>query len=329
VPPIYPSVHQQRVRTSELFDTFRSQLRRLHFPDRNLIEGTEDPYIEIWSRGNTNLIRSLRSILPFASHLQRANLDWFVDHTLDRISQASLEQLSYWQLANRIDDQSEPLEHILIELNEDHFWLQYVPENAQAIRGLLYEGEHVFFITRFFLSHDIIEVGFDEIRISTRSPGGGQRFPLDANPPRFVITDGRNYSFRWNTGIWTNSLANPDDAIINPTSARFPPLVPQSTAFAFRAITPPIVAPSNTPLPRIVITPGSELVEPSLPPSSPSTTIDWDESPEPWNPHLRHCWCNKEVCDCGYRPDTPPTPTDIQLWRPGQNVLPSVFSRQP
>jgi hypothetical protein len=97
-----------------------------------------------------------------------------VDNTLDHISQASLEQLSYWQLANRIDDQSEPLEHILVELNEDYFWLQYVPENAQAIRTLLYEGEHVFFITRFFLSHDIIEVGFDEIRISTRSPAGGQ-----------------------------------------------------------------------------------------------------------------------------------------------------------
>ena len=38
----------------------------------------------------------------------------------------------------------------------------------------------------------------------------------------------------------------------------------------------------------------------------------------------RSCLCQRrEVCTCGYRPDTPPTPPHIQLWEPRDLVLPS------
>jgi hypothetical protein len=29
------------------------------------------------------------------------------------------------------------------------------------------------------------------------------------------------------------------------------------------------------------------------------------------------------VCECGFRPRTPPTPEGIVLWAPGNNYLPS------
>jgi hypothetical protein len=48
---------------------------------------------------------------------------------------------------------------------------------------------------------------------------------------------------------------------------------------------------------------------------------DWGAEPQfHWN--TDRCRCKKEVCDCGYRPDTPPTPPNIVLWAPRSVTLP-------
>jgi hypothetical protein len=246
----------------------------------------------------------------------------------------------YWQLAGTTNSLNEPLEHLILTEEETQFWNRYVPQNLRTITELLYNDRHVYFLTRFYLTHDRIEVEFSEIRLSTRPvPGQSEQlFPRSEQPPRLVLTDGREYSYRWNTRIWTNSLRNPDQNIINPSGATYPPLAPQNIAYAYRNITPPI--PTILEPPRTLLEPEalasalSELPESvpsrdeSLPPSSPqeTSTSAWSERQEPWNPHLLRCWCTKEVCDCGYRPDTPPTPPDIHLWRPYNGTLPSAFA---
>jgi hypothetical protein len=34
------------------------------------------------------------------------------------------------------------------------------------------------------------------------------------------------------------------------------------------------------------------------------------------------CWCGINLCQCNYRPDTPPTPPYIELWKPSQELQP-------
>ncbi|KAH9177656.1 hypothetical protein EDB89DRAFT_1902273 [Lactarius sanguifluus] len=70
--------------------------------------------------------------------------------------------------------------------------------------------------------------------------------------------------------------------------------------------------------------PLSLLAHLSLPASSPETEETNNSSNSGWGeePNVGPCWCTQEVCICGYRPDTPPTPEGVVLWSPGVNYLP-------
>jgi len=335
VPPQPISLEERRLRSQVLFETFRSRLLEYHYHPQDLVQALEDPLFDIWSHGDNILVRALRNLLPFGRHLVRSDLDHFVDHTLELISRTAIEQLFYWQLAGTTNSLNEPLEHVVLTENETQFWNQYVPQNLPVIQGLLYENQHVYYLTRFYLTHDRIEIEFSEIRISTRPEPGRttQSFPLTSHPPRLVITDGREYSYRWDTQVWTNSLRNPDQRILNPITYHLPPLVPQNIAFAQRNITPPGAAIDPevlealqtvlNDLPQISL-PDEESLPSSSPPNTPAS--GWTIPTEPYNPHYDQCWCTKEVCTCGYRPDTPPTPPEIRLWRPYDDTLPSAFA---
>jgi hypothetical protein len=81
--------------------------------------------------------------------------------------------------------------------------------------------------------------------------------------------------------------------------------------------------------------PPSPETDSSLPPSSTAYTSTSEPYIPQWltrtwqRPHERNlrprtCNCEgRDVCTCGYRPDTPPTPPHIQLWEPRDLVLPS------
>jgi hypothetical protein len=53
--------------------------------------------------------------------------------------------------------------------------------------------------------------------------------------------------------------------------------------------------------------------------SSPLSTFFFSP-PSP--PALAVCQCGIDLCQCNYRPDTPPTPPYIELWKPSQDLLP-------
>ena len=304
MPPHLLLQEERQVRSQNLLDQVRSRLLRTYFPLEDLISGEEDQYLETWSEGNNILLRSLRTLLPFSQHLRRADLDHFVDHTLESIVEASLRQIAYLQLAGIVNSTNAPIEIIYLTENEDHFWLRYVPENSRQIRELIYEGEHVYYLHSLLISYQGLEIQFNEVCVTTQNNSGQPQFPIATNPPRFVYTEGRTYAYSWITSNWGKTEVNPDDRLINPGTFTNPPLVPQSVAFAFRNVTPPI---EDIPEPP-------ESTE-NLPPSSPQSTVSgWSDQPEPWNPHLLRCWCEREVCSCGFRPDTPPTPPGIELW---------------
>ena len=161
-------------------------------------------------------------------------------------------------------------------------------------------GDHVWYLERFRLDDTQIEVSFHKIRLLSNSEGGHH----------LVITEGKELTYKWSTPGWTTTLKNPDHNLINPQIYHFPPETPTDPevleVLQFRAA-------RNIPIP---LSP--------LPPSSPpsNSSLDGWGDPNPfWGPSS--CWCNKEVCDCGYRrPDTPPTPPSVVLWSPGQKYLP-------
>ena len=80
------SVEERRLRSQILFESFRRQLLRLHFPEQDLVQGLQDPNLDIWSHRDNILVKALRDLLPFGRHLVRSDLDNFVDHTLEQIS---------------------------------------------------------------------------------------------------------------------------------------------------------------------------------------------------------------------------------------------------
>ena len=285
MPPHLLSQKERQVRSQNLLDQVRSHLLRTYFPLEDLVSGEEDQYLETWSEGNNILLQSLRTLLPFSQHLRRADLDHFVDHTLESIVEASLRQIAYLQLAGIVNSTNAPIEIIYLTENEDHFWLRYVPENSHRIRELIYEGEHVYYLHSLLISYQGLEIQFNKICVSTQNSSGQPQFPIATNPLCFVYTEGRTYRYSWITGNWNETEVNPDNCLINPGTFTNPPLVPQSVAFAFRNITPPIEEVSEPP----------ESTE-NLPPSSPQSTVSgWSDQPEPWNPHLLRCWCEREV----------------------------------
>jgi hypothetical protein len=153
VPPQPISLEERRLRSQVLFETFRSRLLEYHYHPQDLVQALEDPLFDIWSHGDNILVRALRNLLPFGRHLVRSDLDHFVDHTLELISRTAIEQLFYWQLAGTTNSLNEPLEHVVLTENETQFWNQYVPQNLPVIQGLLYEDQHVYYLTRFYLTH--------------------------------------------------------------------------------------------------------------------------------------------------------------------------------
>ena len=172
------TVEERRLRSQALFESFRTQLLRVHFPIHSLVLASEDPDLDVWSHGDSILVRNLRNLLPFGRHLLRSDVDNFVDHTLEQLSHAALEQLFYWHLAGTTNSLNEPLEHIILTEDEDHFWIRYIPQHLTTVHQLLSTEQHVYYLTRFYLTHDRIEVGFNEIRLVPSGPVQSRSFTL-------------------------------------------------------------------------------------------------------------------------------------------------------
>ena len=177
----------------------------------------------------------------------------------------------------------------------------------------------MFWLDRFILDHTSIEIGFNELHLSTHYSHTLPAHLADLAPYTLVVTNGREYHLKWIEGFWNSTLHNPDPNLIDPLEYTLAPVIPES----YIVNVPPTENPNPTPVPTVEEPANEE----TLPPSdigeegwtSPeSSAVGWGTAVH----RVTQCWCRGELCTCNYRPDTPPTPPGIVLWNPRAPFLP-------
>jgi hypothetical protein len=299
------------LRAQELLASRREDILGQYFPSGTLTDLVGDRPLDCWSECHT-VLQSLRALLPFGRLLDQADLDNYFDTTLACIVREAKEQLLYWHLSDSATYYNEPIDTLILSEDDDFLWRTYIPPRRLTIATDLRSGIRSYYLSKFLLTFETIEVTFEEVRLfEFEAHTNGSHRTED-----LVFTDGKQFTYNWTAQTWSITLENPEPNLVNPR-AFHRPSVP---VFVERNDTLP-----RPPLPRLIPFVNAVLQTPLevLPPSSPSTTSEWsDPLPNSTWP-LTRCWCNNEVCHCDYRPDTPPTPPGVTLWRPGDFHLPS------
>jgi hypothetical protein len=320
------------------FHPYSRRIRDIYFGGNSLCDLRQDPLIEYWC-DNPRLFTSLHILLPFGRILSRAQIDYLVaPYRTTCLANNCSTQLLYWYLAR--SDASpfgQPVSHIAIYPELDQFWFNYVASNNQRIKDRLLGGHKVFYLQRFTLSHDSIDLEFNKLRLITIRYGS---LPADIQAPFCIVhTTSRTYQYSWNTNSWELSTNNPDPALVDPEPPYFlPPLAPtdpeyhtcvqEPLCYYTPDIDECICGPSESP--SSLTTSSVPSVDSPPPPLETNVQLwgpppqgdqGWNNRPASWILN-NHCWCNNEVCDCGFRPNTLPTPSNIVLWSPGNNYLP-------
>ena len=268
-----------------------------------MCDASQDEAVSCWS-DPPHILTKLRDLLPFGKVTFAWDFSDFKDQTLEKIAEASLEQLLYWHLADATTVNNYPAETSLLWTKDDYFWFIHVPPNRQEFIRRIQEGDRLRYLERFHLNHDQVQVTFQELRLISRE---GQH--------SLVITEGVEFTYKWDSAFWETSLQN-NQPLVDPSIFHLPPVQPDDPEILEFAAAAQFREEERN----------RQVQVPSLPPSSPptpstSSVSGWGDTSNQWNSRVP-CWCKKEVCDCGYRPDTPPTPPSVVLWAPGQNYLP-------
>ena len=313
------TTEQRAVRTQELFETFRRDLLEVHFPRSHIIQLHQDPLVDCWTDA-CRVTVNLRTLLPFGRFITQQELQLFVDRDLPQIRTTSREQLWYWHLAANTTHLNQPFDRLVISPDEDRFWHSYVYSHLAQVKTHLEQGTHLFWLDRFILDHQSIEIGFNEIRLSTHYSHALPAHLAVLAPYTLVVTDGREYHLTWTEGHWNSTLHNPDPNLIDPLEYTLAPVIPASVALSNALVEEGAIL---EPTPTV-----AEPTEDSTLPPSDDDDEGW-ATPEPslvgWGTavhRITHCWCRGELCTCGYRPDTPQTPPGIVLWNPRSSYLP-------
>ena len=314
--------HEENIlREYNAFSIHRQPLLDEFWSEEEFTNPRINPTIQTWSQVNRLLTR-LWNHLPFGQDLTALEYDFLVDSTLNHIKDEAREQLFYWHTAGALASRTPdgPVQDICLLHNPDYLWFHHIAPIQQHLKQRIVEGQdRTRFLDQFYLDFDKIVLTFKEIRVFPTRFGS---IPVPIQTPyRLVICPGRTHTFRWNTNFWETNLENPDHSLTNPTDYELPPTAPNTDEFRearFRR------SRNETPAPVISITPPPLLERIITPPGwgtadsrwESNTTLDTDTG-------FTACWCGIDVCTCGHRPATPPTPPYITLWTPGDRHLPS------
>lgn len=309
--PAILSEQERRLKAQELLENHR----RLHvqslFPADLVENTTEDPMIKNWG-ACPKILRALRHYLPFGEYLTHTELRDFLVEELPKVVEACQGQMLYWHLSGATDALNAPVEELLITEDDDHFWFTHIPTVAHEIRDSIHQSERVFYLGLFFLGQRQIELMFHEIRL-VRNP-----------PPMLedlVITRGHDYHYSWTERVWQTIELEADPRLIDPPRFSRPP-VPRNPNEENQVA--PVTALEELFQDNLPVTPEEVFpaaTEEPLPQRNENTAWRRSGNSSYWN--TQECFCRKEVCECGFRPRTPPTPEGIVLWAPGNNYLPS------
>ncbi|KAI9431151.1 hypothetical protein H4582DRAFT_2085411 [Lactarius indigo] len=298
---------------------FFEDLRQLdrYYPITSTYDLIDNPRLDCWTEPPTAL-RTLIDLFDFGEVIPERVYHEFIDD-LSEVVKAADEQLLYWHLSNSASATNHPTDQLLVWAKSDYLWFVHVPPRSDHYIRQLEDGLSLHFVDRLRLTYQEIQISFQEIRVVIHPDSA----------PRLVISDSSELTYSFATSVWETTLTNPDRNLVNPSNWHYPPSTSDDPELVsilnaretFR--TPPLL----------------RRITDRLPPSSPETEDessdsdvslhngDTNQPPSPnngWGPTLTSgpCWCSQEVCTCGYRPNTPPTPPNVVLWSPGVNYLP-------
>jgi hypothetical protein len=315
----------ERIRRAQLlFETHQERQLQALFPRESLVNATNDSSALCWSE-TTTVTKKLRDLLPFGRVLAPTGFEEFTNHILPRIVDAAQEQLLYWHLSSEKTANNYPAETLLLWNHDDYFWFTTIPAQENILVNQILREERIRFLERFRLDYDEIQLSFHELRLASQS----------SSQHRLVITEGKEITYKWRNQEWETAIENSDYRLINPSIYHFPPEHPYSPRNQEFANNPRIHVEPEELTEALVELFRQEDIAPrnpsnSLPPSSPPNPSTPDSNSgwgtnfaQSWN-REQNCWCEgRELCTCGFRPDTPPTPPSVVLWQPGRHYLPS------
>ncbi|KAH9159875.1 hypothetical protein EDB89DRAFT_1915510 [Lactarius sanguifluus] len=292
-PGTFPLTEAQHVaRARAQFDTHRDRQVRRYYPSTSYYDISESSRIDSWVDPPL-VLKNLVNLFEFGETWDTYAFNDFQDD-LSAVVDACNDQLLFWHLSDRTPEQ------LILWTKSDYLWFNHIPPRRDYLIRQLQAGNSVRYLDRFRLSYEEIEITFYEIRVVNRE-----------GPPTLVITEGTELTYSWERATWETTLNNPDHNLVNPRVYHQPPTDPNDPELVEL-----LTARRTNPL--------SLLARLSLPASSPETEETNNSSNSGWGeePNVGPCWCTQEVCICGYRPETPPTPEGVVLWSPGVNYLP-------
>ena len=152
---------------------------------------------------------------------------------------------------------------------------------------------------------------FNKIRLLENS---GER-------PQLVYTDSKEYTYKWTIQQWDITIQNLETTLINPRIFTIPISVPNTLGreAEYQEQLDKLLEQTNNFFVSAEYWNSVESTETESQSSSPLPTFFF--SP-PSLPALIVCQCRIDLCQCNYRPNMPPTPPYIELWKPSHELQP-------
>ena len=294
-------------------EQLQEQLLREQFPQ--IADLRNQVHISYWS--DYHLIsQSLLNHLPFGRSLGPTTFYQYIDYQLDNLLIEARRNLLFWSLSGTNHFNQTPITQTTLFFDETFFWHYYIPVRTREITEALLQGNRIRFLSRFCLLQAQVEVEFNEIRLCTTDSG-----------TQLVYCHSKEYTYKWTTSLWEVNIVNDEQTLVNSTNFSCPITEPNTfgreTEYQDR-------------LDQILHQPDNFNIEAQywnlldtteiasdLPSSSPSLP---SLSSRAHTPELQTCWCRIDLCLCNNpRPDTPPTPPYIILWKPtALNTQPEI-----
>ena len=137
-----------------------------------------------------------------------------------------------------------------------------------------------------------------------------------------MYTDSKEYTYKWITQQWEITIRNPEATLINPQVYTIPVTLPNALGreAEYQEQLDQLLAQTDNFSADAAYWNSVDSTEASSRSNSPELPLLIITAPTPRT--LSICFCGIDVCRCNYRPDTPPTPPYIELWKPSQDPLP-------
>jgi hypothetical protein len=223
-----------------LWEPHRQRQLNFYFPSASLVNLAEDEKVESWSDSFV-LIHCLRNALPFGTHLTRSEYANYLDNSRHNLVDYAQEQLLYWHLARATSWSGHPIEHIVVCENDTYFWNTHIPQHRASITRALGLGNPVYYLNRFRLSHQVIELAFSRLCLITTSDIN--------NPHRIGVSSGDEFKYTWSDETWRPTVTSSDQPLIDPPDFYLPPPYDPPRESLPPSSPPPPLTPTSRPHP--------------------------------------------------------------------------------